>query len=468
MQHYDILVVGSGPAGQRAAIQAAKQGKVVGLVERKPSIGGAGLQTGTIPSKALREIAYSTTMGASHGMRSAYSNIVRQHGFLSESVRKKNVIIDTQESVILNQLMRNGVTLIAGEAGFHDAHTLCIKTPHGKDKLLYADYIILATGSRPRRPDDVPFDKKRVLDSTSILNMKHLPKTLTVIGGGVIACEFATIYASLGVEVSLVDRSAWVLPFLCSDISETLQAAMLNMGVRFYLQQSVVSITCEGDRVFTRTDQVNIDSDCLLFALGRVPNIEGLGLKDLGIESCARGWLEVNAHFQTNIPHIYAVGDLIGAPSLAATGMEQGRIASIHACNAQSNITTKHLPMAIYTIPEVAWVGKTTAELDAQGSDYVTGKSTYRETARGQIIGDQNGLLKMQVDTRSRKLLGVHIVGEIASELIHIGQLVMNLEGTVDDLVEHVFNYPTLAECYKTAALDCSNQLHALADNEKG
>jgi len=467
MQHYDMLVIGSGPAGQRAAIQAAKQGKTVGLIERKHRIGGAGLQTGTIPSKALREIAYSTTMGASHGMRSAHPHISRQHDFLTESIRKKNAIIDKQEEVILNQLMRNGVTLIAGEAGFQDAHTLCVKTLHGDDKLLHADYIILATGSRPRRPDDVPFDKKRVLDSTSILNMQHLPKTLTIIGGGVIACEFATIYASLGVAVSLVDRSALVLPFLCNDISETLQTAMLTMGIRFYLQQRVVSISCEGDRVFTRTDQATLDSDCLLFALGRVPNVEGLGLDELvldgrSIASCPRGWLEVNEHFQSNIPHIYAVGDLIGAPSLAATGMEQGRIASIHACNAQTNITAKHLPMAIYTIPEVAWVGKTTAELDAEGIDYVTGNSVYRETARGQIIGDQNGLLKIQVDTASRKLLGVHIVGEIASELIHIGQLVMNLEGTVDDLVEHVFNYPTLAECYKTAALDCSNQLQSL------
>ncbi len=463
MQHYDILVIGSGPAGQYAAIHAAKHGKNVALVERKPRIGGAGLQTGTIPSKALREIAYSTTIGASHGMRSAYPDISRQHDFLTEAIRKKDVIIDKQESVILNQLMRHGVTLIPGEAGFRDEHTLCVQSSHGGEKLLHADAIILATGSRPRRPDHIPFDKKRVLDSTSILKMKHLPKTLTIVGGGVIACEFATIYASLGVAVTLVDKHTHVLPFLCRDISETLQTAMLNMGIRFHLQQEITAITCKDHGVCTCTDDGMLESDCLLYALGRVPNTEGLGLDKIGIEASPRGWLEVNKHCQTNIDHIYAVGDLIGSPSLAATGMEQGRIASMHACHAESHITFNHLPMAIYTIPEVAWVGKTTAELDALGCDYVTGYGVYRETARGQIIGDQNGMLKLQVDKTSRQLLGVHIVGELASELIHIGQMVMNLGGTVDTVVEHVFNYPTLAECYKIAALDCSDQLEALS-----
>jgi len=459
MQHYDVLVIGSGPAGQHAAIHAAKHGKSVALIERKPRIGGAGLQTGTIPSKALREIAYSTTMGASHGMRSAYPDIRRQHDFLTEAIRKKDVIIDKQESVILNQLMRHAVTLIPGEAGFHDEHTLCVQNSQGGKQFLQAGAIILATGSRPRRPEHIPFDKKRVLDSTSILKMKHLPKTLTVMGGGVIACEFATIYASLGVEVSLVDKHTHVLPFLCRDISETLQTAMLNMGIQFYLQRDVASISCHEHGVCICSDDGALESDCLLYALGRVPNVEGLGLDRVGIESGARGWLEVNKHFQTNIAHIYAVGDLIGSPSLAATGMEQGRIASMHACHAESNITFNHLPMAIYTIPEVAWVGKTSIELDEQGCDYVTGYARYRETARGQIIGDQNGMLKLQVDKTSRQLLGVHIVGELASELIHIGQLVMNTGGTVDMLVEHVFNYPTLAECYKIAALDCSDQL---------
>jgi len=459
MSHYDILVIGSGPAGHRAAIQAAKRGKRVGLIERKPRIGGAGLQTGTIPSKALREIAYSATMGASHGMRNVYPNITRQHNFLSESVRQKDIVIDKQESVFLSQLMRNGVALIPGEAGFSDAHTLRIKTPHGEEQYIQADKFILATGSRPRRPADVPFDKQRVLDSTSILHMQELPQTLTIVGGGVIACEFATIYASLGVEVTIVDSHPKILAFLCADVSGNLEKSMRHMGIQFQMNENIQSISRHDDKVMLQCKGNNIESDCLLYALGRIPNTDGLGLQDLHIQCQKRGWIETNQHYQTNLPHIYAVGDLIGAPALAATGMEQGRIAALHACDSSEKITSSHLPMAIYTIPEVAWVGKTSKELNKQKHDYATGFGFYRETARGQIIGDSNGMLKLLVDSNSRKLLGVHIVGESASELVHIGQMVMNLNGTVDDLIRHVFNYPTLAECYKTAALHCSNQL---------
>ncbi|PCI43890.1 MAG: Si-specific NAD(P)(+) transhydrogenase [Proteobacteria bacterium] len=459
MSDYDILVIGSGPAGHRAAIQAAKRGKRVGLIERKPRIGGAGLQTGTIPSKALREIAYSATMGASHGMRNVYPNITRQHNFLSESVRQKDIVIDKQESVFLSQLMRNGVALIPGEAGFSDVHTLRIKTPHGEELYIQADKFILATGSRPRRPADVPFDKERVLDSTSILHMQELPKTLTIVGGGVIACEFATIYASLGVEVTMVDSHAKILDFLCADVSGNLATSMQHMGIEFCMNESIQSISRQGDKVILQCKKSSIESDCLLYALGRIPNTDGLGLQNMGIQCQKRGWIKTNKHYQTNVPHIYAVGDLIGAPALAATGMEQGRIAALHACDSDEAITSSHLPMAIYTIPEVAWVGDTCTQLDEQGSNYVSGFGYYRETARGQIIGDSNGMLKLLVDSNTRKLLGVHIVGESASELVHIGQMVMNLHGTVDDLIRHVFNYPTLAECYKIAALHCSSQL---------
>lgn len=459
MQHYDILVIGSGPAGHRAAIQAAKRGKRVGLIERKSRIGGAGLQTGTIPSKALREIAYSTTMGASHGMRNVHPHIVRQHNFLSEAVQQKDMVINKQEDVFLNQLSRNGVDLIPGEASFTDSNTLNVKTPHGEEKHLHADKFILATGSRPRRPRDVPFDKKRVLDSTSILHMKELPETLTIVGGGVIACEFATIYASLGVQVSIIDSHAKILNFLCDDISRNLVKSMSHMGIKFCMNEATKSITRQGKKVILTSETNSFESDCLLYALGRIPNTNNLGLDKLGITCHERGWIKTNKNFQTNLPHIYAVGDLIGSPALAATGIEQGRIAALHACNADEKVISSHLPMAIYTIPEVAWVGSISTELDQKGIDYVAGFGYYRETARGQIIGDSNGLLKLLVERSSRKLLGVHIVGESASELVHIGQMVMNLNGTVDDLIRHVFNYPTLAECYKIAALHCSSQL---------
>jgi len=459
MFHYDILVIGSGPAGHRAAIQVAKQGKNVGLVERKPRIGGAGLQTGTIPSKALREIAYSATMGASHGMRNVYPQLSRQHNFLAESVRKKDMVIDKQESVFLSQLMRNGVTLIPGEASFVDSHTLRVTTSHGEERHMQADKFILATGSRPRRPADVPFDKQRVLDSTSILNMKELPKTLSIVGGGVIACEFATIYASLGVKVTIIDSHPKILGFLCADVSGNLEKSMRQMGIQFRMNEQIQSIVRQGDHVVLQCKDDQVHSDCLLYALGRIPNTDGLCLHGLGIQCQTHHWIEVNDYYQTHLPHIYAIGDVIGAPALAATGMEQGRIAALHACDADADMASSHLPMAIYTIPEVAWVGKTSTELDQVNHDYVTGYGYYRETARGQIIGDANGMLKLLVDCQTRCLLGVHIVGESASELVHIGQMVMNLKGTVDDLIRHVFNYPTLAECYKMAALHCSSQL---------
>jgi len=459
MSHYDILVIGSGPAGHRAAIQAAKRGKTVGIIERKPRIGGAGLQTGTIPSKALREVAYSSTMGGSHGMRNSRTNISLQHNFLAQSILQKDVVIDKQESVFLNQLMRNGVALIPGEAGFIDAHTLRVKKPHGEEKHIHADNIILATGSRPRRPADVPFDKQRVLDSTSILHMQELPESLTIVGGGVIACEFATIYASLGVNVTIVDSHPKILSFLCADIADNLVKSMRTMGIQFNMNASIQSITRQGQKVILTSEQCSIESDCLLYALGRIPNTDGLGLDELGIDCHERGWIKTNEHYQTNIPHIYAVGDLVGAPALAATGMEQGRIAALHASDSDEKIISSHLPMAIYTIPEVAWVGQTSIELDKQGADYVAGLGLYKETARGQIIGDSNGLLKLLVERGSRKILGVHIVGESASELVHIGQIVMNLNGTVDHFIQNVFNYPTLAECYKAAALHCCSQL---------
>ncbi len=460
MLHYHIVVIGSGPAGHRAAIQAAKRGKHVALVERKPRLGGAGLQTGTIPSKALREIAYSATIGSRHGMRNVRPDFTTcRHNFLSESVIQKDIVIDKQESVFLNQLMRNGVVLIPGEAGFIDAHTLRIKTPQHEIQNIQADTIIIATGSRPRRPADVPFDKQRVLDSTSILHMQELPQRLSIVGGGVIACEFATIYASLGVDVTMIDSHAHILPFLCADISDNLATSMRQLGIQFVMNETIQTIVREGDRVVCHGDSHAIESECLLYALGRIPNTDGLGLQALAIECQARGWVKTNEYYQTNIAHIYAVGDVIGSPALAATGMEQGRIAALHACNADEKIISSHFPMAIYTIPEVAWVGKTSLILDQEDVDYVAGIALYRETARGQIIGDSNGMLKLLVDVSSRKLLGIHIVGESASELVHIGQMVMNLHGTVDDLIRHVFNYPTLAECYKIAALDCSGLL---------
>ena len=461
MQHFDALVVGSGPAGQKAAIQASALGKSVGIIERKPRIGGAGLQTGTIPSKALREIAYLASRQGQRGMREALSSGgPPASGLLGEAIRKKDMVITQQESVILSRLMHSGVSLIPGEAHFLDEHTFGVKPSQGEPARYSADVIILATGSRPRRPSWVPFDKKTVLDSTSILNLRELPSSLTVVGGGVIACEFASFFAALGAKVTIVDSHEQILSYLSMDVTSALSDAMRMMGIEFLMQCRVKSIVHEHDSVLARLDNGSKTvSESLLFAQGREPNYESLDIESAGLAAEDQGWIPVNEHFQTRQSHIYAVGDLIGYPALASTGMEQGRLAVQHAFGPVESKRSRHLPMAIYTIPELSYVGKTERQLRSEGVDYVVGRGYFRDSARGQIIGDQSGLLKMLVERKTRHVLGVHIVGESASELVHIGQLIMNLGGTVDDLVENVFNYPTLAECYKIAAQECVRSL---------
>ena len=461
MKDFDLLIVGSGPAGQHAALHAAHMGKRVGIIERKPRIGGAGLQTGTIPSKALREVAYMASQMGRKGMREAFSGDTRpKHGLLSEAIHRKELVIAQQESVILNQLMSDGISLIPGEASFVDEHTLEVVGKNGEARKLSAEVIILATGSRPRRPSDIPFDKLTVLDSTSILNLKHLPRSLVVIGGGVIACEFVSIYAALGVEVTVVDSHAQVLSYLSKDVVSVLTDAMLSMGVLFHMNSRCASIEKEEGSICTTLESgEKLYSDTVLYAQGREPNFGSLKIDNADVEA-VDGWIAVNDAFQTSVPHIYAVGDLIGRPALASTGMEQGRMAVHHAFERSASGMGKNMPMAIYTIPELSSVGKTEPQLRADGADYVVGKGWFNKSARGQIIGDVNGLLKLNVDRVSRKIVGVHIVGESASELIHIGQVLMNMDGTVDDLARNVFNYPTLAECYKMAAKDCLAQLN--------
>ena len=455
---YDILIIGSGPAGQHAAWQAARMGKRAAIIERKPKIGGAGLQTGTIPSKALREVAY--LLSRSGGMRQALGpDAHSRHGLLADAVRRKEGVIAQQESVIMQRLLRSGVALIPGEASFIDAHTIQVAEVSGSKRNLSADIIVLATGSRPRRPASVPFDKKIVLDSTSILNLRHLPETLLVVGGGVIACEFVSIFAALGVQVDLVDSHAQLLTYLSEDVVGVLTDSFLGMGVNLHMQERVAEIRREGSGTLTILESgMQIRSDALLYAQGREPNSEKLQVANADIRA-QDNWIEVNQHFQTSVPHIFAVGDLIGRPALASTGMEQGRAAVLYAFGGKEHVMADNLPMAVYTIPEISYVGKTEAEVQRENTPYIVGRAYFKDSARGQIIGDAQGLLKLIVDTRNEKLLGVHIVGEQASELIHIGQLVMNLHGTVRDLVSNVFNYPTLAECYKLAALDCVYQL---------
>ena len=318
---------------------------------------------------------------------------------------------------------------------------------------------MLATGSRPRRPAHIPFDKKTVLDSTSILSLRHLPESLLVVGGGVIGCEFVSIFAALGVQVSVVDSHKQLLTYLSADVVDVLADSFLGMGVTFHMQERVAEIRREEHGTLTVLESgKQLRTEAVLFAQGREPNSAGLQVEQAGIDA-PDGWISVNQHYQTSVPHIFAVGDLIGRPALASTGMEQGRAAVLHAFGGEQHVTAENLPMAVYTIPEISYVGKNEKEVRQENIEYVIGRTYFKDSARGQINGEAHGLLKLIVDVHSEKLLGVHIVGEQASELIHIGQLVMNLHGTVRDLVANVFNYPTLAECYKLAALDCLHQL---------
>ena len=463
MNHYDfdVLVVGSGPGGQSAALQAASLGKRTGLIERKPNLGGVSLQTGTIPSKALREAAWLTSRFAARGMRATLQTPVQLHrNFLGEAVARKQRVIERQEALLLQQLMSGGVTLLPGEASLHDPRTLNIRQADGTQVRQTAGVIILATGSRPRRPADVPFDRERVLDSTSILKLRHLPEQLLVVGGGVIACEFATMFAPLGVLVSLIDSHAHLLAYLDDDIQKILEDDLRDMGVQLHMQTRVSEIRRDRDRVSVTTEAGStLEADTLLYALGREPNYGTLELAQAGLVADDHGWVRVNRHQQTACEHIYIIGDLAGRPSLAATAMEQGRLAVNHAFDRQHTHPSGPLPMAIYTIPELSYVGETERELQARDAAYVVGRARFAETARGQIIGEEHGFLKLLAEPDTHALLGIHIIGESASELVHVGQMAMTCKAPVEVLAANVFNYPTLAQCYKTAALDCLQQL---------
>lgn len=460
---YDFLVVGSGPGGQAAAITAAKLGRRVALIERKPYLGGVSLQTGTIPSKALREAAFLVSRFAAKGMREAlYRKPDLSADFLSEAVRRKNAIIDNKEAVLLGTLMRHGVTIVPGEAAFEDPHTLRVRSRSGTEERLRAEVIVLAAGSRPRRPPEVPFDRERVLDSTSILKMRRLPGSLLVVGGGVIACEFATLFAPLGVRVTLIDHHEQPLAYLDQDIAGRLMDHMGDMGLQLHMRTRVAKIERRGERVLAvSADGERFEADCLLYAQGREPNYAHLAIERAGLVADDNGWVRLNDQHQTPVPHIYIIGDLAGAPALASTAMEQGRRVVRHALGLHPEVSPAPLPMAIYTIPELSYVGETERQLTDRGADYVAGRAEYADTARGQIIGDHRGMLKILAERPGGRVLGVHIIGESASELVHVGQLVMACGGDVARLAANVFNYPTLAECYQAAAQACVDALEA-------
>jgi NAD(P) transhydrogenase len=462
MAHYDLLVIGSGPAGQKAAIQAAKLGKKVGIIERKEVLGGVCINTGTIPSKALREAVMHLTGFRQRGLYGA-SYRVKPDIMMEDLVFRANHVVTREIEVVRHQMARNRVDVIYGSAGFVDTHRLAI-TQADKTTEHSADFVVIAVGTGPVRPDAIPFDGDTIIDTDELLALKQLPASLTIVGGGVIGCEYASILATLGIQVILVERRPRLLEFIDAEIIEALQYLMRSTGVTLRLNEEVVAIekTPNGRVAVHLKSAKQILSPTLVYAVGRVGAIQRLNLEAAGLQPNERGLLRVNEQFQTAVSHIYAVGDVIGFPALASTSMEQGRLAACHAFGLPCQTCSDLLPYGIYSVPEISMVGRTEDALTQAGIAYEVGIARYREIARGQLMGDEDGMLKLLFHPQTRKLLGIHAIGEGATELIHIGQAVMALGGLIDYFAEAVFNYPTLAECYKVAALAGLNRLPQL------
>jgi NAD(P) transhydrogenase len=458
MAHYDVVVLGCGPGGERAAIQAARSGKAVAVVERAHVVGGNRVNWGTIPSKTLRESAvffYQLTRNRLHGIRYEVGPELTVADFMF----RERAVVARELELINESLGRYAVELVQGHARFAGPHAVAVTPPGGADtRTLTADFFVIATGSRPNRPDDVPFDGETVFDSETILQLPRMPKTMTVLGAGVVGIEYASIFAALGIAVTLVDTRDRLLPYLDREIVETLAVELNKLGVTIVHSDRYARVqrtTGEPPRVACETQGGrHLDSDVLLYCVGRDGNTSDIGLGTLGIKPGRYGLLEVNESYQTVHPHIYAVGDVIGYPALASTSMEQGRQAMRHALGIPGpKGRTEALPFAVYSIPEVAYIGETEESLVEQGTDYVAGRGNYDKNPRGQILGESGGMLKLVFERPSLKLVGAHVVGSAASEIIHVGQAFLRSGATATDIAETLYNYPTLSDMYRHAAL---------------
>jgi NAD(P) transhydrogenase len=454
--HYDLIVLGSGPGGQRAAVQAAKLGKKVMVVE-KQRLGGACLHLGTIPSKALREAALAAVPDGGSLLRPVMARTRR--------------VIEDECSIIEEALGRNHVDFIAGTGSFVDAHHIQVENSAGKFKVK-GDFILVAVGTRPRRPPELDFDDEILFDSDSILGIDTQPRSLLVLGGGVIGCEYASIFSRMGVKVTLVESRPSFLSSIDPEIVDALTKHFEKSGITVRLATKFESIesslSAEGRPMaavkLTDPKQSAVEHfDAVLYCLGRTGNHEDLNLASVGLEANDRGILNVNRNYQTSKPHIYAVGDIIGAPALAASSAEQGRLAALHAFTGLPAEFPDTFPYGIYTIPEISSVGFQESQLSSRGINYVVGKANYSELARGKMINDELGFLKLVVHAKTHRVVGIHVIGTSATELVHIGQVAIAFGANVEFFVDNVFNYPTLAEAYKVAAYNAINQLKAKA-----
>ncbi|MBI5363724.1 MAG: Si-specific NAD(P)(+) transhydrogenase [Planctomycetes bacterium] len=463
LQRFDLVVLGAGPAGLAAAIEAGRLGRRVCVVERERELGGAGLNTGTIPSKTLRETALHYSGALQRGLYGVDFALKRERIPVERFMVRKEQVLASEHELLRRELHDRRVQVVHGNGCFLDAHTVEVRggpspSPKAADPLrLAAEHVLVATGSSPRRPPGFPFEDPDVVDSDTILALDRIPESMTVVGGGVIGCEYASIFGALGVPVTLIEEKREILGFLDDEITRILRERMQRLGVRFLFEDAVERVIDEpgpGVGVVTRKGQ-KFRAGKLLVAAGRTGNVVGIGLETIGVKVDDKQRIVVDDRFRTSVPSVLAAGDVLGFPGLASTSMEQGRLAMqclFGACDHAE--LARVLPYGLYTIPEVGTIGVTEKEAREKHLDAVVGRAWYRENARGQIVGDVFGLLKLVVDRRTRKLLGVHIVGERATELVHLGQAVMELGGTADYLARSVMNFPTLSVLYKRAALN--------------
>lgn len=455
MRKYDLLVIGSGPAGEKGAAQAAYFGKKVAVVERGGWLGGVCVNTGTIPSKCLRESAlyYSGLLqrglyGIDYSLRAGVT--------VQDWMHRKDVVVELERKKVRENLILHRIDHLSGMASFEDAHTVVVTKADGGSERIRAEIILIATGSRPSHPPGVPFDEHCIFDSDTVLHMERIPKSMIVVGGGVIGCEYASIFTAMGIKVTLVDGRDRLLAFLDEEISKRLGESLTALGVQLVPKERPASTEkCDGAVRLTLQSGKVLEAETALFSTGRAAVVDGLGLEKPGVELNPYGLIKVNEAFQTSVPNVYAAGDVIGFPALASTSMEQGRVAVCHAFNiAYKRHVPQMLPLGIYTIPEISAVGETEESCKQKGVAYEVGRAHYSNNARGMIIGDTRGMLKLIFLRVDRRLLGVHIIGEGATDLIHIGMMAMEFGGRLDHLIDSVFNYPTLSETYKAAAYD--------------
>jgi len=458
---YDLIVIGSGPSGQRAAVAAAKMKKRVAVVEARSVVGGVCVNTGTIPSKTMREAVLHLS---GYNYRSIYgiNYRVKEKITMADLAFRVQAVIRTEIDVTEAQLSRNGIDVVHGIARFVDPHQVHVEGPDS-ETTLEADHIIVAVGTKPADSPKVPINGRSIVNSDHILNLPKLPRSLIVVGGGVIGVEYTCMFAVLGVRVTIIEKRDRLLEFADREIIEALSYHLRDARVTLRLGEEVESVAelADGTVVANLESRKKVSGDALLYSVGRQGNIDDLNLAAAGIEADSRGRIPVDEHYQTKIEHIFAVGDVVGFPSLASVSMEQGRIAAAWAFDDRAATSNPSFyPYGIYTIPEISFIGKTEEQLTGEDVPYEVGMAYYRETARGQIRGDTTGRLKRIFHRETHKILGVHIIGEEASELVHIGQAVMTLGGTIQYFIDTVFNYPTLAECYKVAAFNGLGRLH--------